>query len=518
MAVPEERARLAAPADAIRPFTGVDARRSTRIDRAVPLIIAGQNRLGQLFQERTCALNFNLHGCRLSSRHDSRLGTWISLQVAEVGGGAKTPPVRAQVRSIHAPASPREPYRIGVELEIPANVWGISSPPEDWLQSSGTTTTMASAAAGVAVADEPLADPILTLMEPSQPKPPQAPPVPAPALAADQPQTEEEAAPAGPRVVITSEQLVQALQGKLQQAVEKAAPAAVTAHWDETVSKALAKVEAAQRTMVEQIEQLASQRLEAISRAAGEADFRLLELRSRAEEELDLYKERAREMTARLEKLAAEVRRDLAESRNLAEKLAHEMEPQIRARLDESVGRFAEEFQTAALRMSDRQMVRLTEATQMLAREVSSQIEARAAEARSVLLSASNAILEESRRHIEVQADLAISDMTQRVTSSLASLDAENRAACEARRRALVQDVAQAAEQSTEQFRKGIKAFLYSCLVAAVSAVDEHTQRTLQGLIKNPGKALHEIGALPGSAAEADIPATQDADPRSSDG
>ena len=497
MAVPEERARLAAPADAIRPFTGVDARRSTRIDRAVPLIIAGQNRLGQLFQERTCALNFNLHGCRLSSRHDSRLGTWISLQVAEVGGGAKTPPVRAQVRSIHAPASPREPYRIGVELEIPANVWGISSPPEDWLQSSGTTTTMASAAAGVASAYEPLADPILTPMEPGQPRPPQVPPV--PALAAEEPQAEE------------------ALQGELQQAVEKAAPAAVTAHWDDAVSKAVAKIEAAQRTMVEQIEQLASQRLGAISRAAGEADFRLLELRSRAEEELDLYKERAREMTARLEKLAAEVRRDLAESRNLAEKLAHEMEPQIRARLDESVGRVAEEFQTAALRMSDRQMVRLTEATQMLAREVSSQIEARAAEARSVLLSASNAILEESRRHIEVQAELAISDMTQRMTSSLASLDAENRAACEARRRALVQDVAQAAEQSTEQFRKGIKAFLYSCLVAAVSAVDEHTQSTLQGLAKNPGKALLEIDALPGSAAEADIPATQDVDPRSAE-
>jgi hypothetical protein len=105
--------------------------------------------------------------------------------------------------------------------------------------------------------------------------------------------------------------------------------------------------------------------------------------------------------------------------------------------------------------------------------------------------------LEEFRRQATVQAELAISETKQRVVSSLASLDAENRAACDARRRALESDVARAAEQSTEQFRKAIKAFLYSCLVAAVSAVDEHTQTTLDGLIKNDGSVLQEIGGSP---------------------
>jgi hypothetical protein len=37
-----------------------------------------------------------------------------------------------------------------------------------------------------------------------------------------------------------------------------------------------------------------------------------------------------------------------------------------------------------------------------------------------------------------------------------------------------------------------MKAFLYSCLVAAVGAVDEHSKATLAGLQKNNGKAVLE--------------------------
>jgi len=86
---------------------------------------------------------------------------------------------------------------------------------------------------------------------------------------------------------------------------------------------------------------------------------------------------------------------------------------------------------------------------------------------------------------VEVQIDLAISEATQRMTSSLASLDAEHRVACDVRRHALENDVARAAEQSTREFRTGMKAFLHSCLVAAVSAVDEHAQTTRNVLGKN---------------------------------
>jgi hypothetical protein len=82
--------------------------------------------------------------------------------------------------------------------------------------------------------------------------------------------------------------------------------------------------------------------------------------------------------------------------------------------------------------------------------------------------------------------DHIIADANERVTSSLASLEAESQAAVEARRRVLESDVARAAEQSAMEFRSGIKAFLYSCLVAAVSAVDQHAQTTLAGLSHDP--------------------------------
>jgi hypothetical protein len=84
--------------------------------------------------------------------------------------------------------------------------------------------------------------------------------------------------------------------------------------------------------------------------------------------------------------------------------------------------------------------------------------------------------------------------------SSLASLDADSRSAIETRRRSIETDIARATEQSTEQFRSGMKAFLYSCLVAAVGAVDEHAKVTLDGLKDHKGYELD--GRVADSSAE----------------
>src|ERR1700726_5008431 len=43
-------------------FSGIESRRSTRIDRTVPLVVVGQTKLGLSFQERTSAGSLNLHG------------------------------------------------------------------------------------------------------------------------------------------------------------------------------------------------------------------------------------------------------------------------------------------------------------------------------------------------------------------------------------------------------------------------------------------------------------------------
>src|SRR6202049_517537 len=111
-----------------------NSRRSTRVFQAVPLSVSGQNRVGNLFLESTSAVAVNCHGCLYPSRHEYRHGSWVTLEVPNQHVNMLARPVRAQVKFIRLPRSPQELYLVGVELENPANVWGITTAPEDWLR------------------------------------------------------------------------------------------------------------------------------------------------------------------------------------------------------------------------------------------------------------------------------------------------------------------------------------------------------------------------------------------------
>jgi hypothetical protein len=106
-------------------------RRSERISESIPLIVRGIDLLGQPFQERTSTLALNLHGCRYSSKHHLPRNTWVTLEVPQAGEPRN---VRARVAWIQRPHSVREFFQIGVELESPANVWGLDPAPEAWAQ------------------------------------------------------------------------------------------------------------------------------------------------------------------------------------------------------------------------------------------------------------------------------------------------------------------------------------------------------------------------------------------------
>jgi hypothetical protein len=669
---------LATPADNGR-FSGIDARRSTRLEHAIPLIIMGKDKLGELSQEATSAVSLNLHGCRFPSLHDYPVETWVDLRVTEPNGGAKSPLVRARVRSIHGPKTAQELHQIGVEFEAPSNVWGIPIPPEDW--------RCAPSAAADRAKDPGLAKP--------------------------------------ERVVITKDQLVKALQGKLQVAAEKAVAGAFATQLDGAVKKALSKIAEFSRASLRQTQEFTRQHLDSLvnssqeevltrltgqlgevqsrwaeeqsayrsraeeiagqleklvtetqqsftdaqafigtlahelgpqfqslhtrldeyaaraaedfevlvtsasarhlvqlkenalkmtqetsaqlearaaevasqlTKAAGELEThmrvrldeniapaakafetaaarvsdqqlvrlteglkvaareaameletrtaeareasaqleahvtqtrlflqsqnavggaseehlkrlvnaareeilsclekRLEETRSRWEERREAYRSGADELGLGLEKLAGEAGLELGDKQGFIEKAARELEPQMRTRLEETVGRAREEFEAAAARVSDRQLVRLMEATRMETREASSQLEAQAAEARAMIQTTAHGILDEFRRQAEVQIDLAISEATQRTKSSLASLEAENRNACEARRRTLEDEVARTGELSSQEFRTGIRAFLYFCLVAAANSAHDRPKATLDGLVKDHEITVAEI-------------------------
>jgi hypothetical protein len=245
-------------------------------------------------------------------------------------------------------------------------------------------------------------------------------------------------APKPRRLVVTPDGLIAVLQGKLQQAAEKAVQAAVEKQLDEAVRSALASID---------------------------------ELRQSSIRELKRELDRSQEFVARMNK---------------------ELEPRTQARLNEAVARAASEFDGAAARTIERRYERFLENTQSALQEALLKLDARSAEAQALVQGSVNSTLANLERQAEAQMNGILSETKDRAASALSSLDAENRAACEARRRALESEVARAAERSTEQFRKSMKAFLYSCLVAAVSAVDEHSRATLDSLTKDNGKSLCE--------------------------
>ena len=493
---------------------GEDARRSMRIERSVPLIVFGQNRLGEPFVERTVSTSLNLHGCRYPSRHDYGVGSWVTLQAVGLNVEPKPPAARARVCSVHTSQSSRELQQVGVELEYPGNVWGIVTPPQDWMTARGTSTSMAQFATAAAPALD-LPPVTVNLEEPpviAEHKMAEVATFPSPSpVAAKPPAPKLAEAPKPQRVVITPDGLINALQGKLQQAAEKAAQAAVAKKVDEAVREALNSIDDVRNTSVREIEELFPTRVEALKLSSKEELSG--EVATHWKEQMEKYRGQAEEMAQRLEKQAGELRRELARSQEFLERMQREGEPQLHARLHEALARATSEFEGATARTAHRRYELMLESTQAVAQEALMKIDARSAEVQALVQSAVNSALGAFQRQTDLQVNAVLAETKERAVSALSSLDAESRAACEARRLALESEVARAAERSTDQFRKGMKAFLYSCLVAAVSAVDEHSKSTLDGLVKDNGKTLFEAESDSRKQDDGEIIPDTDIDP-----
>ncbi len=105
-----------------------ERRRSDRLFEPVPLVVRGIDLLGQPFEERTATLALNLHGCRYSSKHHLPKNTWVTLELPQTQNRRN---VRARVAWVQRPHSIRDFFQVAVELEDPANIWGLDALPED---------------------------------------------------------------------------------------------------------------------------------------------------------------------------------------------------------------------------------------------------------------------------------------------------------------------------------------------------------------------------------------------------
>jgi hypothetical protein len=181
--------------------------------------------------------------------------------------------------------------------------------------------------------------------------------------------------------------------------------------------------------------------------------------------------------------------------------------------LNEALARASAEFEGSTARTAHRRYEIMLENTHAVTQEALMKLDARSAEVQALIHGAVNSALGAFQRQTDAHVNAVLSETKERAVSALSSLDAESRAACETRRQALETEVARAADRSTEQFRKGMKAFLYSCLVAAVSAVDEHSKSTLDGLVKDNGKTLFEAESDSRAKNDTEIIPETDIDP-----
>ncbi len=124
--------------DSNQPST--ERRRSERVLESLPLTVRGIDLLGQPFEERSTTLAFNLHGCRYASKHHLPRNTWVTLDLSQSAapharaGAEQSALLRARVAWVQRPHSIRDFFQIAIELESPANIWGLDSPPADWLR------------------------------------------------------------------------------------------------------------------------------------------------------------------------------------------------------------------------------------------------------------------------------------------------------------------------------------------------------------------------------------------------
>lgn len=111
--------------------TGIEKRRSTRVVRAVPIIVVGTDPLGQPFRESTSTMVVDCYGCKFQSRNYVPKNSTVMVEIFHAPGWDRRV-VHGRVVWVQRPRTHRENYQVAIELDVPGNVWGVSPPPADW--------------------------------------------------------------------------------------------------------------------------------------------------------------------------------------------------------------------------------------------------------------------------------------------------------------------------------------------------------------------------------------------------
>ena len=107
-------------------------RRSTRIDRALPVEVQGVGALREPYQENVSTVSISCHGCTYQTKHEVLQGEIVFLDVKPTSDGSTGNSSRARVKWVNRLSAPDRGFQVAVELENAGNIWEIPSPPADW--------------------------------------------------------------------------------------------------------------------------------------------------------------------------------------------------------------------------------------------------------------------------------------------------------------------------------------------------------------------------------------------------
>ena len=121
------------------PVNYAQKRRSSRIDKTIVLAVHGVDALRAPYREEATTGTISCHGCNLQMKHEVLPGDVVVLETGQVMEGSPESASRARVKSIQKLNTPNDlTFNVAVEFETAGNIWGIASPPQDWLPEQTT--------------------------------------------------------------------------------------------------------------------------------------------------------------------------------------------------------------------------------------------------------------------------------------------------------------------------------------------------------------------------------------------
>jgi hypothetical protein len=120
-------------------FAHAQKRRSSRIEKAVPLAVQGMDAFRVPYREEVTTVAISCHGCTYQMKHEVLPGQIVVLDIGQRARGYSECSSRARVKWIQKLKTTTDPaYDVAIEFEIAGNIWGLTSPPEDWFPAQGS--------------------------------------------------------------------------------------------------------------------------------------------------------------------------------------------------------------------------------------------------------------------------------------------------------------------------------------------------------------------------------------------